>query len=735
MSKSHPVVLEGQPGEAQTLTGVLERILFFSEETHYCVGELKPDEAKQSITITGSMPRVQCGETLEVQGVWEEHSKHGRQFKVQLAKATLPSSVYGIRKYLGSGLIHGVGSTYAHKIVDTFGEKTLHVISNESTRLLEIPGIGRTRAKAIKQAWEDQQSTREVYLFLQTYGVTNSQCLRLVKTYGPDAKRVIEKEPYKIARDIHGFGFRTADRIALNIGFSSHSPERLRAGLLFALETLQDEGHTCSTQETLIQLAAQLLEIDSSLLAPEMEKVLEERRIVACSHTDYVQLPVLEFSESLIADRIKEIKKAPSSLPPIQIGKAIAWAQERSGFEFAPEQVEALKAALGQKLSILTGGPGTGKTTILKALVQILRAKQVRIVLAAPTGRAAQRMAETTHHYAQTLHRLLKFDGQTLRFSMNEEDPLRCDFLIIDESSMLDTRLTAALLRAAPAQAHVLLVGDVNQLPSVGPGQILQDLMQSGHFHVTRLGQIFRQKERSSIVTTAHKILEGQPFAPICTESVSDLDPRYDLHFIKALSPEACLETLTQLCKHWIPKNLKKVHPIEDIQILAPMHRGTAGIANLNAHLSQVLNPQKEHLLFGQNRFCVGDKVIQMKNNYDKGIFNGDLGFVEKLDKKEGRLGIRFYNELLEFERTDLQDLQPAYAISIHKSQGSEFPVVVLPLLKQHFLMLQRNLLYTGITRGRKKVFIVGDPQAWILAVQNQKSTTRNTDLQRKVCL
>lgn len=717
--------------QEEPLIGVLERVLFFNEENNYCVGELRPEEGKQTVMVNGVFPGIQCGETLELSGNWEEHPKYGRQFKAKSVKATLPSSLYGIRKYLGSGLITGVGKVYAQKIVDTFGEDTLRIISEESARLLEVPGIGEGRAKSIKRAWDEQQGTRQVYLFLQTYSVTNNQCLRLVKAYGQEAQKVIETEPYRIAREIQGFGFRTADRIALNVGFSSHSPERLEGGLLFALETLQDEGHTCAKTDTLLAKAAELLEVEAHLLDEPLRVLLERKALLHCEADGTLQHPIFDFAERLIAEKLRKLASNGSTLPPIQAAKAIAWAQERSGFEFAPGQVAALQAALEQKLSILTGGPGTGKTTILRALVQILRAKQVRIILAAPTGRAAQRMAETTQHYAQTLHRLLKFDGQTLRFGLNESDPLKCDFLIVDESSMLDTRLAAALLRATPATAHVVFVGDVHQLPSVGPGQVLLDFIESDKFHVTRLDQIFRQDERSLIVTTAHKILEGIPFTPLCLDRVEQLDKRSDLQFIKALTPEDCLKCFTELFGQWIPKNLPQVKPTEDIQILAPMHRGTAGIGQLNIHMQKLLNPKKEGLNLGHTRFCVGDKVIQTKNNYDKGVFNGDLGHIEKVCTETATLGIRFCNEYLEFDRSELQDLQPAYAISIHKSQGSEFPIVVLPILKQHFIMLQRKLLYTAITRGRKKVFVIGDPAAWALAVKNQDSTTRVTGLLR----
>lgn len=445
------------------------------------------------------------------------------------------------------------------------------------------------------------------------------------------------------------------------------------------------------------------------------------------------QLPATYKAEACIASKLALLSQSPSALPPMVLDKAVEWAQGRLGFDFDPLQRSAILHALEAKLSIITGGPGTGKTTILKALVDILRAKKVRVALTAPTGRAAQRMTESTRAQAHTLHRLLKFDPALGRFILGEEQPLGADFVILDESSMLDTKLTAALLKALLPGTHLLFVGDIHQLPSVGAGAILKNFIESGIFQVSYLNTIFRQSHVSRIVSVAHGILHGDAKAPELIKSTQDIHAGVDLQFIKADTPEACLDCVVDLCTTYLPRHYPQEATPLGIQVLAPMHKGTVGIANLNKRLQETLNPSKVGLLSGFNRFCVGDKVIQMRNNYDKNIFNGDIGCIEDLDIEKARLHVRFDSELVELERLDLGDLALAYAMSIHKSQGSEFPIVVIPLLKQHFMMLQRNLVYTAITRGRKKVFLVGDPVAYAMAIRNQESTERHTHLCAKM--
>jgi exodeoxyribonuclease V alpha subunit len=816
---------------AETLTGVLERIIFFNEENHYTIAELKPEVAradpgapKTTVTITGPLPGVQCGETLQLTGEWTKHAQHGAQFKVVTFKSELPSSVYGIRKYLGSGLVPGIGKVYANKIVDAFGTDTFRILSEESGKLRKVPGIGKVRATSIKAAWEEQKTLREVHIFLQTYGVTTSQCVRIVKKWDTAAQKIIQAEPYKLAREIDGIGFKTADRLAINLGFANDAPPRLDAGLIFALQTLEEEGHTAYPRGELVTYTATLLETSADRVEARIDALIAAKELVQHGgaraprglsenapqtnprgaqvpprtpisespspqlDNSVVQLPHNDRAERKIAEVVQRLTAVPSGLPAIKIEAAIKWAQDKAGFEFHPLQSTSISHALAHKLTILTGGPGTGKTTILRALVEILKAKKVRVTLAAPTGRAAQRLAETTGGFASTIHRLLAFDPARGGFLHNESKPLATDFLIVDESSMLDTRLAAALFQAVPVRAHLLLVGDIDQLPSVGAGNVLKDLIavssqlgagappsRSAAFRgedapapspdsrsqplspasplipVTRLQFVYRQGKESSIVTTAHAINEGISSPPPLVSEVAKAQAWSDLNFIAASSAEDCLAKVIELCTTFIPQHFKWFNPVIDVQVLAPMHKGVAGVANLNAQLQEALRPWKVGVAVPRDassaargtaqpalrtvsgNYEVGDKLIQLRNNYDKSLFNGDIGTVVSVDLGKGNLIADFDGAKHVFERGEFGDVALAYAISIHKSQGSEYPVVIIPLLKGHFMMLQRNLVYTAITRGRKKVFVVGEPAAYGMAVRNAESKFRHTHLRQKI--
>jgi len=730
------------------LTGVLERIIFLNEENAYTIAEFRPEagaakppgismprERPDKITIVGPLPGVQCGETLHLTGEWTRHAQHGEQFRVTAFKSELPSSVYGIRKYLGSGLVPGIGKVYAEKIVDAFGADTFRVLSEESARLRRVDGIGPKRAAAIKRAWDEQRAQRELYIFLQTYGVTPSQCVRLVGQYGAQAKTILLTEPYRVAREIDGIGFKTADRIAINLGFANDAPPRLDAGLLFALETLQEEGHTAYPQDELIAYAAGLLETSAERLAARLDALVENKQLVrhVPAGAPLIQLPVLDRAERKIADVVARLARVASGLPPIKADAAVEWAQQKAGIAFHDLQRAAVRNALTHKLSILTGGPGTGKTTILRALVDILKAKKVRLHLAAPTGRAAQRLTETTGGFASTIHRLLKFDPAGGGFTANESHPLATDFLVVDEASMLDARLASALFQAVPAKAHLLLVGDTDQLPSVGAGNVLKDLIAAERMPVTRLAVVYRQQGQSPIVTTAHAINSGDPAFPPVVDSVADMKAWSDLTFVAAASAEECVQKIIELCTAFVPQHWKWFHPVNDMQVLAPMHKGTAGVANLNLQLQAALNARQPGLRAAAGEFRAGDKVIQLRNNYDKNLFNGDIGSVTAVHADRRTIEAVFDGEKHVFDRGELGDLALAYAISIHKSQGSEYPVVIIPLLKAHFMMLQRNLLYTAITRGRKKVVLVGEPAAYAMAVRNSESKRRCTHLREKL--
>ena len=737
-----------------SLTGVLERIIFFNEENHYTIAEFRPEavnpkDAEAKVTIVGALPGVECGETLHLAGEWTRHAQHGAQFKVTGFKSELPASVYGIRKYLGSGLVPGIGKVYANKIVDAFGTDTFRVLSEESGRLRDVEGIGKKRATSIKSAWDEKRTERELYIFLQTYGVTPSQCVKLVHHFGPQAKQVLMNEPYRVAREIDGIGFKTADRIAINLGFANDAPPRLDAGLIFALETLQEEGHTAYPEAGLVEYSSNQLETDSKLVEARIAALIETKAVIRhwpagvanpLPGTALLQLPHNDRAEQKIADVVARLNRVGSGLPPIKADAAVKWAEDKAGFAFHELQRTAVRLALTHKFTILTGGPGTGKTTILRALVDILKAKKVRVHLAAPTGRAAQRLAETTGGFASTIHRLLKYDPAGGGFTSNESHPLATDFLVVDEASMLDARLASALLQAVPAKAHLLLVGDTDQLPSVGAGNVLKDLIAAGAgqgttplIPVTRLSVIYRQKDQSGIVTAAHAINSGDQSLPPSVNELADIQAWSDLTFVVATDAEDCLRKVTALCTEGIPHLWKWFDPVTDVQVLAPMHKGVAGVANLNASLQAALNPHARGLRGLTAEYRPGDKVIQLRNNYDKNLFNGDIGTVTAIDAAAGTLEAEFDGERHPFDRGEFGDLALAYAISIHKSQGSEYPVVVIPLLKGHFMMLQRNLLYTAITRGRKKVLIVGEPAAYAMAVRNSEAKLRLTHLREKI--
>ncbi len=715
------------------VSGVVERIVFFNEENFYCIATLRvraKDGSAKNITITGTMPSLQCGETIDVTGQWVRHSSYGNQIKVASFESRLPSGVYGIEKFLGS-LVDGIGPTYAKRIVDVFGERTLEIIDTASARLLEIKGIGRERLARIRKSWEEQKGLRDLVIALRVYGIGVSMCVRIINRFGADAARIVREQPYRLSREIDGIGFKTADMIALNGGLSNECPERIGAGLLHVLGECEEEGGTCMPVGELVSRASALLEVDAQKCA-EGVGLLTREGAVKYVGEGIVQRDTLDYAERRIAANLRRIATSQSCLPPIKVDAAVRWATQRAGFEFAPEQARAVAAALENKICVITGGPGTGKTTILKAVCDILRAKKCAPVLAAPTGKAAQRMGESTRCEAKTVHRLLGFEDG--KFVYNEYRPMNAKFLVIDESSMLDTKLAAAVFAAVPSPAHLVLVGDIDQLPSVGAGNVLRDIIDSGKFPVVRLDKIFRQGERSGIVEVARAVLNGDTsMGGVPVASAASINPDDDLVFIPADTPEDCVATCVDLVKNRLPR-LFGADSVADIQVLAPMHKGSGGIAKLNEELKHALNSGADSVSYGGVNFAVGDKIMQTRNNYDLDIFNGDMGIVSAVSKGgEYPVEADFDGRRVRLEKRNLIDFQQAYAISIHKSQGSEFPIVVIPLLRQHFVMLQRNLLYTAITRGRKKVFVVGNQSAWSGAVKNARSAERRTFLKERL--
>ena len=712
----------------ENIVGVLEKIVYSNEENHYLVGHLSIEgEKTRSITIAGNLPGVQCGETLELSGNWKTHPKFGLQFTVAEFRSKLPASTYGIRKYLGSGLVKGIGKTYANKIVDHFGEDTLEVISTESKRLREIPGIGAMRAKAIKQAWEEQQVHREVMIFLQTYGISVSQCIRLVKKYGSQTVNVLRDDPFVLAREVDGIGFATADKIAHNLGIPSNSQKRIRAGIFNGLFEITGEGHTCISYEQLLTKTIELLELDEKEIQPQLLELINSRELEFHEH-QFLQLRTHAVQENLIARTIHGILTTPSALPPIKEEIAVDWFEEKNNFDLAPEQRQSILEALKSKVSIITGGPGTGKTTLLRGIVAILKAKKVRVTLASPTGRAAKRLSEATGGFAQTIHRLLGYDAAKGGFTANESSPLHTDFVIVDESSMLDTYLASCLFRAIPYPAHLLLVGDTDQLPSIGAGNVLADLIGSTYVPVTRLHYIYRQGKGSRISAVAHSILENKVDPGKIVDGVNEIEAEDEIAFIRAETPEDVVSKIVSLLTRRMPSILPSRY-IREAQLLAPMHRGVAGTQNLNQIMQETLNPNGRELRSGMEQLREGDRIIQTRNNYDKAVFNGDIGTIVSIDHENMLIKADFDGSLVEYERGEFNEFQLAYAISIHKSQGSEYPVVIVPLLKQHFIMLERNLLYTGITRGKERVYLIGQVDAYAMAVRNRKTRERLTYL------
>jgi exodeoxyribonuclease V alpha subunit len=710
----------------QTVEGTLEHVIYSNEENHYTVAQLLPEggmRRTEPITIVGNLAALNVGESVRAQGHWVNHKQWGRQFAVERFESVLPRTVVGIKKYLGSGLIKGIGETFADRIVEKFGERTLEVIDTFSARLREVDGIGPERAKRIKEAWTTQKSVRDIMIFLQGYGIGSSHAAKIYKQYGENAMAIVQENPYRLAKDISGIGFRTADGIASKMGIEKDSIHRLKAGVVHALDRATDEGHTCLPRERLIEDARELLEVE---IAP-IEKAVEQLSVGGdvVIEDDYVYLARLCKSERGVATKIHELRAAPLTLPSIDFEKALVWVQQKTRVELAAAQRNAIQTALTSKISVITGGPGVGKTTIVNNIVKILRAKSGKVLLAAPTGRAAKRMSEATGAPAQTIHRLLKYEPREGGFTHNERRPLQGDMIIIDETSMLDIPLAYHLLKAIPLTASVVFVGDVDQLPSVGPGNFLRDVIDSDRVPVVRLTEIFRQAKNSFIITNAHRVNEGQM-------PVLDAQQEADFFFIAEEQPEKVLATIKTLCGERVPKKFG-FDPMRDVQVLTPMHKGLCGSENLNRELQSTLNPSGPNVQRYGRTYRVGDRVMQIRNNYDKDVFNGDLGRVKRIDLVEQQVIVEVDEREIPYEFTDMDELLPAYAISVHKSQGNEYPCVIVPLLTQHFVLLQRNLLYTAITRGKKLVILIGSKKALAIAVRNNKTAARFSRLKERL--
>ena len=723
-----PLQRDRSAGGASTLEGTLERIAFINEENAWSVVKIAVPGRPEQVTAVGNLLGVKPGESLHLTGRWIQDKRFGEQFQVESFQTVVPATLAGIERYLGSGLVHGIGKVMAERLVARFGLKTLEIIDEHPDRLTEVEGIGRVRSDQIRRAWVEQRAIKDVMVFLHSHGVAMSHATKIYKRYGDKAIAAVRENPYRLALDIFGIGFQTADEIARSLGVLPSAPARCQAGVLHVLRALADEGHVAAPRPDVIERARSLLEVDSDLVEAALLPLAQREQIVIepWSQGEAVYLEPLHVAERGIAELLERLMRARAKPLEIDVERAIAWFEERQSITLAREQRDAIALAVHRKALVITGGPGTGKTTLINAIIQILEKKGRSMLLAAPTGRAAKRMAETTGHEARTLHRLLEFTPKSNAFARGPSHPLEADLVIVDEASMLDTVMTYSLLRALPPHCQIVLVGDVDQLPSVGPGSVLLDLIRSGALPVVRLSHIFRQAEQSHIVVNAHRVNQGEvPFA-------SADDPKADFFFIERQEPEDILITMKALLTERIPRKFG-LHPTRDIQVLTPMHKGLLGAAALNEELQALFNPEGPSVVRGTRIFRVGDKVMQVRNDYDLDVFNGDVGHVVAIDGEARTVTVGFDGRNVVYEEGQLDELALAYACSIHKSQGSEFPCVVLPLHTQHYVMLKRNLLYTAMTRGRRLVVVVGSKRALATAVKNADTVTRFTGLSRRL--
>ncbi|GAB7078361.1 ATP-dependent RecD-like DNA helicase [Megalodesulfovibrio paquesii] len=714
----------------QELAGRIERVTFSNPENGFTVARVRLPGSRTPVTVVGAMLDALPGQEFKFTGRWKEDPRYGPQFQAESAVQALPVEEDGIRLFLGSGVIKGVGPELANRIVNYFKEKTLDILEREPERLQEVEGVGEKKLKLVTEGWAAQREVRQAMLFFQSHGVSAAHALRIFKHYGPAAVSVVQHNPYRLCMEVHGFGFLTADAIAAKLNFAKDSDLRVEAGIVFVLGEETGQGHVYSPRDPLLERAARMLDVPEALCRKALETLVFENRLILEELPgvgDAVYLSSFHTAERRVASRLRALAAAPRRLRPVDAEEAIEEAEASLGIELAPRQVEAVKQAAKSKVLVVTGGPGTGKTTIIKAILALYQSLEAAALLAAPTGRAAKRMAEACGQEAKTIHRLLEFSQQNGGFSRTEEDPLDCDLLIIDESSMIDLMLMHHLLKAVPLGATMVLVGDVHQLPSVGPGNVLKDIINSGVVPVVELDEVFRQARQSDIVLGAHAINQGQvPYMETSRERPSDF------YFIEEDDPERCARRIVDLVKHHIPRRFG-FDPMDSIQVLAPMHKGSAGVEKLNELLQLSLNPQDKALVRGGKRFQLHDRVMQLRNNYDLDIYNGDLGRVVAVDPLGPGVMVKFDDREILLEGADLDEITPAYAISIHKSQGSEYPAVVVPVLTQHYVMLQRNLLYTAVTRGRKLVVLAGSRKALAIAVRNNKTLARHTWLAERL--
>lgn len=723
----------------ETITGVVERLTYHSEESGYTVARLKREKASELTTIVGSFANIQAGQTLQLTGFWRDHPQYGSQFQVTQYKETKPATLTGLEKYLGSGLIKGVGPVTAKRIVAHFGLDTLEVIETQIERLVEVKGIAKKRIAMIQSAWEAQKAIKEVMVFLQGHGVSTTYAVKIFKQYGNAAIATVTTNPYQLAADIYGIGFLTADKIAHNLGVPPDSEFRYRAGLVHVLSEASENGHCYLPQPELIELAQEPLTTESHTPSPDaiaqvIDQMAKLQELIIENSIGEIPLcykPAFFYTEQNLAQWLGQHLRHPVTVDLPRVRNWISRFTASRGIELSPQQYKAVEMAASSRVMILTGGPGCGKTFATHTIVSLWKAMGKSIVLAAPTGRAAQRLSEMTRLEAKTLHRLLEFDPRTMSFKRDSDNPLPCDAIVVDEASMLDLFLAHSLIKAIPKEAQLLLVGDIDQLPSVGPGNVLQDLMASGRVPVVRLTQVFRQAAESAIITAAHQINNGQ-YPTI--EPMSDT-PRSDcLWHGGGHQPEHGVQVISELVQDLIPK--LGFNPASDIQVLCPMTRGVVGTRNLNRELQQLINPptpDKVEIVRGGTTLRVGDRIIQQTNDYQREVFNGDLGVITSIDTVEQEVKVQYSERSVSYDYADLNEIALAWAVTIHKSQGSEYPVVILPLYMQHYLMLSRNLLYTGLTRAKKLAIVIGAKKAIAIAVRSTDNQQRYTQLKQRL--
>ena len=720
------------------IKGQIERVTYFNEENNYTIAKMKVPGRVELITVVGTLFSVTPGEVLKLSGYWETHPRYGEQFKVISCESVLPATVKGIEKYLGSGMIRGIGPVMAKRLVSKFGDGTLTVIEQDIERLHEVEGIGEKRIAMIKKAWEEQKDIRDVMIFLQGQGVSPAYAVKIYKQYGKDSVKIVSENPYKLAMDIFGIGFITADKIAEKIGVPRDSQVRVEAGILYTLHQLSDDGHVYYPYEPLIRKCSEILKVEESTVPYALNSIASENKVVIEEPATRNSQPVIQdvkavyltkfhVAELGIASRLKTLFTFPKQLRLLNIDQAIEWVQKDLKITLSVRQIEAVRDSVNTKVMVVTGGPGTGKTTIINAIIRIYGKMGQKVLLTAPTGRAAKRMTETTQYEAKTIHRLLEYSPANGSFKKNEENLLEADLIIIDETSMVDTILMYHFLKAVPPRATLILVGDVDQLPSVGAGNVLKDIIEGGSIPTVRLDEIFRQSRESMIIVNAHRVNNGQ--MPILNR---DEEHRQDFYFFTIEEPEIVLEKILHLCKERIPSQFG-YDPVNDIQVITPMHKGVVGVSNLNYELQKELNPGTDELMRGGRVLRMRDKVMQIRNNYDKDVYNGDIGRIARIDREMQELKVDYDGRLVTYEYAELDEIMLAYAISVHKSQGSEYPVVIMPVLTQHYILLQRNLLYTGITRGKKLVILIGTKKALAIAIKNDKPQKRYTLLKDRL--